>query len=216
MLPAPPEPVREPLRIRFGVGDQSFDVVRRQTGIHREHGRADGDQADRREILLHLERQAGEERGNGDGRIRHQQGMAVRIRLGDDLCAEIACGAGPIVDDEGAAQVVGELLRDGARRDIGRAAGRKSDHNTDRARRVFLREGATRPENDQDQRRQQRASTAVHDCCFLFCRGEERRSLMNCRAHANIRLTAAVAFATVSAPCPERSWSTIDERGDAR
>ena len=73
--------------------------------------------------------------GGGDG----QQGVAVGIGFGDDLGADIAAGAGAVVDDDRLAPFARQPIGDDARHDIGGAAGGKRHDEFHRARRIILR-----------------------------------------------------------------------------
>ncbi|KAG0920926.1 hypothetical protein G6F31_020526 [Rhizopus arrhizus] len=56
-------------------------------------------------------------------RIRHQQGVAVGLRLGDLVRADVAGGARTVFDDHRGARVAGQRRRDQARQHVGRSAG---------------------------------------------------------------------------------------------
>ena len=70
--------------------------------------------------------------------------VAVRRALGHRVDAHVAGGAGPVLDHERLAKLLGERLRDEPRKDIDRAAGRKADDDAHRAVRVGLRRRAAR------------------------------------------------------------------------
>ena len=83
-----------------------------------------GEQRDRHEVLLRVERHLriergvrGEAAGGADG-----ERVAVGIRLGERRQADVAAGAGPVVDDDLLAEPFAELGRDDAHGRVGRAA----------------------------------------------------------------------------------------------
>ena len=139
--------------IRLRVGDELLHRVHRQRRIDHEHVGNAGDQDDRREILdvvvRHLRVQARVDRVRAHG--AHFQRVAVGRGLGDQLRADVAAGAGPVVDDDRLAPCVGELLRDGAGEDVGGAARRERHDEADRLRRIGLRPGARRERREQHQ-----------------------------------------------------------------
>ncbi len=59
------------------------------------------------------------------GEGRHHQRVAVGLGLGDVFRADDGAGAGLVLDDHGAAELLGHLLRERARDDVGAAAGRE-------------------------------------------------------------------------------------------
>ena len=93
--------------------------------VHHQHVRHAGDERDRHEVLdrvvrhLRIERRVDRLRADRS----HQQRVAVGRRLGDEVGAEVAAGAGLVLDDEGLAEGLAELGRERARQDVGRAAG---------------------------------------------------------------------------------------------
>jgi hypothetical protein len=127
-----------------GESDKSLDVGRRQIRLYHQHRWPQRDVAQWREILAHVEGERLEEAGDGDRRVRHENGVAVRSGLGHDVGREIARGARTVVHDEGAAERIGELLGDDARRDVGAAAGLEADDDAHRLGRILLREGGCR------------------------------------------------------------------------
>ncbi len=72
-------------------------------------------------------------------RRRRQQRVAVGIGLGDDFGADIAAGAGVVLDDHRLPPFARQPIGDDARHDVGGAAGRKRHHDLDRVRRIILR-----------------------------------------------------------------------------
>ena len=80
-----------------------------------------------------------ERRIDGVRRDGQHQRVAVRRRSYDDLGADIAAGARPIVDEEWLPEPLRQPLTDQARDDVGRAAGRNSHDQTHRPRRICLR-----------------------------------------------------------------------------
>ena len=102
--------------------------------VHHQHVRNAGDERDRHEVLdrvvrhLRIERRIDRLRADRS----HQQRVAVGRRLGDEVGAEVAAGAGLVLDDEGLAERLAELRREGAREDVGRPAGRERHDDADR------------------------------------------------------------------------------------
>src|SRR5262249_36564612 len=114
--------------------------------------RRDGDdversdrQRDRREVLLGIERQLGEQRWvHHVGAERDEQRVAVRRRAGGLRRADIAGRAGDVLDIKLFAEMLGELLRGEPRENVGRAAGLERHDDAHRPRRPRLRRGVTR------------------------------------------------------------------------
>src|SRR5262249_2179362 len=67
----------------------------------------------------------------GDGVLRHQQRVAVRLRSRDVIPSDIAAGARLVLDDAGLAQRLSPPLRNLAVEGAGRSAGRKCHHQPD-------------------------------------------------------------------------------------
>ena len=83
---------------------------------------------DRHDVAQEIEVELFVERGvDGVLRIHQQQRVAVGRRAGDELGRDVAGGAGPGLDDELLAELLRQPLRDQARGDVGRAAGRLAD-----------------------------------------------------------------------------------------
>src|SRR5262245_38411048 len=112
--------------------------------VDRRNGR---NVADEIEIELVVERRV-EHVGQGD----HEQRVAVRRCMHDGFGRDVAACPGPVVDDERLAESIRQLLTQQPRDDVGRAAGRKTDENAHRPRRIGLR-----PSDARDSR--QRGST---------------------------------------------------------
>ena len=94
----------------------------------------------RREIFQRVVRQRFVEAGiDNDRRTRQIKRVAVRRRLRHHFGADIAAGAGPVVDDDLLVPRLGEFLSDQARHQINAAAGSKGDDEADRAGGVGLR-----------------------------------------------------------------------------
>jgi hypothetical protein len=77
--------------------------------------------------------------------------VAVGRRGGDLLRGDVAAGAGAVLDDDGLPDVLGELLRNDARRRVGAAAGREAHGERDRMGREIL----LRVERRRGERREQ-------------------------------------------------------------
>ena len=114
-------------RVGLRQRDQLGDRVGREVEPRHQHVGHRPQDGDSGEVLARVERQLGVE-GGGDGvrgdRVEADR-VAIRSRLGDDVRADIAAGAGAVLDDELLARQFGEFLADDARESVGRAAGRK-------------------------------------------------------------------------------------------
>ena len=105
-------------------------------------GRGDDDDvgADRherygRQVAARVERQLRDERRIGaDGRVRNEQGVAVRLGAHRQLGGDDAAGPAPVVHHELHPETLAELLPVDARGRIGIAAGRLADDEADRTR----------------------------------------------------------------------------------
>src|SRR5215831_15459532 len=72
-------------------------------------------------------------------RTDHEQRMAVRRCAHDGFCGDVGTGPRPVLDKELLAESLRKPLRYQARDDVGRAAGRISDDDAHRPRRIGLR-----------------------------------------------------------------------------
>ncbi len=131
--------------IGFYIGDELGNVVGRDRRIDLQHVGHARHAGDRREVAFQIELGIVEERGVdrihcGD----KQQRVAVRRRRRDRFAGEIAGGAGPVLDDHRLAESAGYELSDQAGDNVGRAAGRESENQPDRAARIGLRACDTR------------------------------------------------------------------------
>jgi hypothetical protein len=131
--PLPDEP-KFLVGIGLQVGDQFGDGVGRNGWIDDQQIRDEGGQRDRREIGLHVERQAFvEARIGGEGRAgRHRDCITVRIGLGCGFGSDVAGRTGPVLDDDGLAEPLGKRSSDDPRRHIGAPPRRVADQNPDR------------------------------------------------------------------------------------
>ena len=120
---------RQLFRFRFGKRDQTLHVVHRKARMHHQHRRADGNQAERREILAHVKGKLHEQTRNGNRRVCHEHGVTVGGCFRHDFGRDIARGTGAVVDDEGTAEGISEFQRDGTRRNVGRSARLEADHD---------------------------------------------------------------------------------------
>ena len=122
------------------IGDELGHRVRGHRRIDDQHVRNARDEDHRREILhvvvRHLGVEAGVDRVRADR--SHLERVAVGRGMGDELRADVAARTGSVVDDDLLAPGLGQLLRDVARQDVGRATGRKRDDDADRFHRVRL------------------------------------------------------------------------------
>ena len=93
--------------------DQLLHRLRRQRGIDDEQQRLGQAQVgDRREAPHRVERQLAVDAGiDGEGAGRHEQRVAVRIGVGDDVGRQHAVRAGAVVEHERLPELRRELLR---------------------------------------------------------------------------------------------------------
>ena len=94
-----------------------------------------------REVLHRLIRRASRKVRRDDmrGDARHDERVAIRRALGDELRSHHPARARAVLDHEALLQLLGELLRDDAPERIGAAAGREGRDDLHRAGRPFLR-----------------------------------------------------------------------------
>ena len=131
-------------RLGLRGGDQLGDRVHLQlVRVHQQHADEARRQRDRREVLLGIERDLLVEALVGrEGRdVAEQDGVAVRLRLGDEVRAEIGRGARLVLDHDRLADQLLHLLPDEAREEVGPAAGRIRHDQMDRLVGIGLREG---------------------------------------------------------------------------
>ncbi len=119
--------------LRFRVGDELLDRLRREVAPHQQHIRNRGHDRDRLErgriVIQLLVKQA------VDGercRLCREQGIAVRLRRCDRFGADIAGLSAAIVDHNGLAEFLAQPLGDDARGCIHGAAGWHADDDLDR------------------------------------------------------------------------------------
>jgi len=119
--------IGERLGLRARERDQILHRARRNGRMHDQHV---GRMADEPEVAEALERVVARLRHDvridrHRARRREQQRVAVGRRAGRRFRADRPTGARAVVDDELHAEGFGQLLRDVARHDVGRATGRK-------------------------------------------------------------------------------------------
>ncbi len=120
--------------LALGEFDQLLDALRRQARIDHQHIGRGAEHRDRLEILDRVVGQLGAERGRdrmgaaGDQPDR----VAVGGCLGDDIDADSAAGAGPVLDHHLLAELLAERLRHEACDHVGSGAGREGHDDTDR------------------------------------------------------------------------------------
>ena len=120
-------------RVGLGRGDQLGQRVGRLAGIGDQHQRAPGGEADRREVGHRVVGQVLEQAGVHDQRVdRRHQGQPVGLGARDLLAADIARGAGDVVDDDRLAEPGRQLLRHEAGDDVGTGARREGHDDAHR------------------------------------------------------------------------------------
>jgi hypothetical protein len=113
--------------------DELLHRLRRRLLTHDEDVRHAGEFADRDEVLHRIERQVVVEADiDGKGAGGEQDGVAVRLRVGDIAHADIAAGAAAVLDDEGLARRLAQRRGDDAANEVRRAAGRVGDDDLHR------------------------------------------------------------------------------------
>ena len=126
--------------IGLGEGDQFAQRLPAFRRCRDQHGRLDAERNDRDEIVEGVVGQALVERIAGaEGRGMHQDGVAVRRRLGDEADAGGPARARAVLDHDRLADLLGELVEDDAPDHVVGVAGRKRNHRLDGARRPGLR-----------------------------------------------------------------------------
>ena len=120
-------------RVLAGIGPgkrhEVCDRFRRKRGVHAEHDRPARDHGDRREVLEGLIRHLGAGRGADHQLVvRHEDGVAVGRRLGDEFGGERTATAAAVFRHERLARALREALGEHAAEHIGAAAGRRRDH----------------------------------------------------------------------------------------
>ena len=128
-------------RVCAGVRDQRLQIGRRHCGVHRQHIGQVADPHDRREALLRI---VGLVRVKADvdrqwPGCTEKNRVAVGLRAGDKLGADVAARACLVLDHDRLAQLRLQALGQPACQRIGRPARRKRHHQRDRARRKIGR-----------------------------------------------------------------------------
>ena len=136
--------VRQFVRIGPGERQQFLEGFRGQRRMHGEHVIRERDETDRAEIPDRVVRQLGRGRGqNGERRdVAQHHRVAIGRGFGREFGADESAGAAARVDHDLLAHLIGQRLRDDARRRVGAAAGRIRRNQLDRLRRISLAPGA--------------------------------------------------------------------------
>ncbi|CPP17394.1 Uncharacterised protein [Bordetella pertussis] len=117
-------------RVGLEIGQQFADAFGRHRRIDHQHVHHGGDLGDRREVLdVVVARVLVQARIDGVRVDRaHVERVAVGRRVGARLGADIAAGAGPVLDHHGLAPHLAEIVGNQAREEI-RAAARRERHD---------------------------------------------------------------------------------------
>jgi hypothetical protein len=119
-------------RLLLRLGDEILHALE-APGRRHQHVRKLAERDDRGEILGRIERQLGEAgRHDGVDRGIDQERVAVRIGLGGLRHAERAAGAGPVLEHEGLADLLADLVEHRTADGVERTSRRKRDHELDR------------------------------------------------------------------------------------
>ena len=103
-----------------------------ERGLHQHELREGRDQADGGEVLVPVVGQLlVDQRIDGVAHGHDRERVAIARGLGDDLARHHAVGAGAVVGHHRLAPGLLEVLADGARQKVGRAARRERDHHAD-------------------------------------------------------------------------------------
>ena len=126
--------VERPWRGFLRVRNQLGYVVRGERWVGDQHVSGDGGRRDRNEVLDRVEADARIQRRVDYLRAvgRKQQRVAVGLRLRRERGADVASGAGAVIDDHRLLEDRAELLRDDPRDRIVRAARGLRDDDDDR------------------------------------------------------------------------------------
>ena len=121
------------VRPRLGERDQLLDGAHRQRRVDDEHLRHQARERDRREILERIVAGVGNERRHDRERVGdREQRVAVGRRFRDELRADEAARARPIVDDHLLTEPFAEPRRERADDEVDVAAGRERHDDADR------------------------------------------------------------------------------------
>ena len=133
--------VRELAGRLLGERDELLQRARGHARVHRGDDGAARYQADRRKGALRVVREIAIQCGRDGERARAavKERVAVRRRLCGGGRADGAASARAVVDDDGLAESLGELLADEAADDVGRPARRERHDEMDRLRGIALR-----------------------------------------------------------------------------
>ncbi|MPN13733.1 hypothetical protein SDC9_161057 [bioreactor metagenome] len=117
----------------LGQLHQLLEIAGLDGGVHHQHMGRIGQHGCTAQRLGRIEAELGIDGGRDGQRaeIAEQPGIAVGRCTGDELSAQIAIGAGLVVDHHGLLELLGDQLPDGARNDVGAAAGRIGNDQAD-------------------------------------------------------------------------------------
>src|SRR5262249_30554179 len=102
---------------------------------------------------------------------RGKQRVAVGIRLGDNLGAEVLRGTGPVLDNHGVRPFERELVGDNARQNVGRGTRRERHDDFDRSAGIDLSRSARDAEHGCQRHPQRQLSHALFN--YLVSAGHE-------------------------------------------
>jgi hypothetical protein len=107
--------------------------------MRREHNRLTRELDDRRQFLQRIDVHLVDVRVAADDIARNQDRVAIRRAFRRGLDANVAVGAGPILDDDLLLQAARQVLTDEAGAHVGGAAGRERHDEAKQPARPFLR-----------------------------------------------------------------------------
>src|SRR3954466_1907272 len=134
-------------RLGFGEGNKLGNRLGGDRWVDHHDGGLAAYARDRRDVADEIEIEVViERRVDRVRRIGEQQRIAVRRRAHARLGANVAAGAGPVLDDKLLTEPFGQPLRHRACGGIGRAARWKTDYDTHRPHRIIFRPCEARDE----------------------------------------------------------------------
>ncbi|MNT14345.1 hypothetical protein D3C72_1493460 [compost metagenome] len=134
-------PVAERLRTALRIGCEVLDAVHRQAGRYRHDQGHITNRRHRRKIARDVvgERWQHHRIEHEGGVVGQQEGVSVRLRLGDRVGADHGVGAALVLYHHRLAQLLGHALRQLPGDDVGGAAGSVRHDHPDRLRGIGLR-----------------------------------------------------------------------------
>jgi hypothetical protein len=125
--------------VGLAVGDEFAHGLGRELGGGLHHIRHPRDAGDGRDVAQEVERQTlVKGRIDAIGGVDQQDRVAVGRGVHHHLGADVVAGAGPVVDHELLAEMLGKVLAQDSRQDVGGSGGRIGHHPFHRPGRIVL------------------------------------------------------------------------------